>query len=166
MKFKVDDFAEVRKKLGDLGAKPLYKSEEVDIYLEPFSEREVLRIRKRGDDWFLTYKRLVDDSTAQTALEIESRVEPNIKDILEKAGHKVVIEKRKVREAYELGRVTINLDDVYELGKFVEIEYLGDRKLGEEEIKSVAEKFGFNWDSRITSPYIRMLLELKNHKNA
>jgi adenylate cyclase class 2 len=165
VKFRVDSFDHIKKKLEGLGASFLGKYTEHDIYFTPFSEGETLRVRISEEGKLVTYKKLVPNKDTQSAIEIQAKADGDVEEILERTGHEKVIEKLKTREMYGLGNVTVNLDDVKDLGKFVELEYIGDQASGLHELKSVSEKLGLNWESRITTPYIRMLLQLKNKNN-
>ncbi len=162
VKFKVDSFDQVLDKLSSMGAKFLGSHHEKDVYFTPFSEKEVLRLRYSDAGMVLTYKRIIPNDSTQSAIELESRVDGEIESILESIGHRRVVEKEKHREMYSLDKVTVNLDDVKGLGKFVELEYIGEQQDGERILRGVSEKLGFSWGARITKPYIRQLLELKD----
>ncbi len=164
VKFKVDSFDGVREKLSSLG-RYLGKYTERDVYFTPFSEDEVLRVRTSEEGKLLTYKHLVKNSDTQSAVELQARVDGDIEEILERVGHKKVVEKRKTREMFSLADVTVNLDVVDGLGSFVELEYIGEQKDGVHILKSVSSELGLDWNSRITTPYIRQLLLLKNKNN-
>ncbi len=158
VKFRVNDFSEIRERLDNRGATRLYSSLERDVYLEPFNAKEALRVRYRDPprEWIITYKRLVPGEN-QTAIELETHTGPEILEILERVGHKPVFEKVKRREAWKFREVTVNLDEVKGLGKFVEIEYLGDP--GNDALERASRELGLDWESRIDTPYVKMLLE-------
>lgn len=163
-KFQVDDFSRLKSTLLNLGARQGKKVVEKDIYFTPFNDIESLRVRHTDIGAKVTYKRYDKQAEAQVALELETEAGPKIEDILLAVGHNKVFEKVKTREYFRMGNVTISLDDVVGLGKFVEVEYIGETEKGILEIKKAVKQLGLNWDDRVKSTYTAMLLE-KRHKN-
>ncbi|AAL81983.1 adenylate cyclase [Pyrococcus furiosus DSM 3638] len=120
-----------------------------DIYYQhpcrDFSKTdEALRIRiKRFNghfEAFLTYKGPKIDERSKTRLEIEVEIDDVDKysQLLELLGFREILTITKTREKYYVEKgVTITLDDVEGLGKFVEIETLVKN---EEEIPQAVEK--------------------------
>ncbi len=125
------------------------KEEQEDIYFQHpcrnFAETdEALRIRiKRFNghlEAFLTYKGPKLDNMSKTRREIEVPIS-DVKlylDILNSLGFEKVITIEKIREKYYVEKgITITLDEVKGLGKFVEVEELATE---EAEIKKEVEK--------------------------
>ncbi|MDN5320589.1 MAG: adenylate cyclase, class 2 [Thermococcaceae archaeon] len=123
-----------------------------DIYFNhpcrDFAETdEALRIRiKRFNghyEAFLTYKGPKLDELSKTRKEIEVRVDDvdTYLELLRLLGFKEVLTVEKIREKYYVEKgVTITLDDVEGLGKFVEIEKLAkDEKEVEREVPRLME---------------------------
>ncbi|WP_461866174.1 class IV adenylate cyclase [Thermococcus sp.] len=112
------------------------KEQQEDLYFQhpcrDFAETdEALRIRiKRFDghfEAFLTYKGPKLDDVSKTRKEIEVPIS-DVKlylDILSSLGFKKVATVEKIREKYYVEKgITITLDEVKGLGKFIEIEEL------------------------------------------
>ncbi|ASJ16150.1 adenylate cyclase [Thermococcus chitonophagus] len=120
-----------------------------DIYYQhpcrDFSKTdEALRIRiKRFNghfEAFLTYKGPKIDPRSKTRLEIEVEIDDVDKysQLLEALGFKEVLTIVKTREKYYVDKgITITLDDVEGLGKFIEIETLVKEK---DEIPGAVER--------------------------
>ncbi len=110
-----------------------------------FSETdEALRIRRRKFDGhfevFLTYKGPKIDPTSKTRQEVEVQIEDpeGHERILTSLGFRPVFTVSKVREKYYYDRgIIIALDEVENLGKFVEMEKLVEDG---EEVESTVEE--------------------------
>jgi adenylate cyclase class 2 len=96
---------------------------------------EALRIRRAGSSAFVTYKGPKIDATTKTRREIDLRLPRGDPpeawaDLLVALGFQPVAEVRKRRRKahadWEGRRVEISLDDVDELGTFVELELVTD----------------------------------------
>ncbi len=162
-----DDENELRRKLESLGAVFVDKIEEEDIYFShpsrDFAETgEAFRIRKSGNDFRFTYK----GPRQSGGIKIREEIEFSVGDysaayaMLEKLSFMPRGRVKKVREIFTYSDFTICLDDVEEVGKFIEIEKIGsDKSLIEKEIFLIAEKLGI---SRIEKrSYLTMLMENK-----
>ncbi|RLF78750.1 class IV adenylate cyclase [Palaeococcus sp. (in: euryarchaeotes)] len=127
---------------------------------------EALRIRiKRFDghfEAFLTYKGAKLDESSKTRREIEVPIaEPDkYEEILRVLGFREVITVRKIREKYFVKKgIIITLDDVEDLGKFVEIEELveeGDIKEIASELREILRDVGVKRFERRS--YLELLL--------
>ena len=127
IKAKVTGFSEIKEKLKTLNAKFEKTETQKDIYFahpaRDFSETdEAFRVRQINDEFFLTYKGPKVDVETKTREEIEIAVEKNIIKILKKLGFLEWRKVKKTREIHKLGDLTVCLDDVPGLGKFIEIE--------------------------------------------
>ncbi|NPA22893.1 MAG: class IV adenylate cyclase [Crenarchaeota archaeon] len=154
----------------------LYEVEERDVYLahpcRNFAETdEALRIRveKKGHSCcvLLTYKGPRIGGEGKTREEISVEVEDADKclAVLERLGFKKVADIVKRRRVYEKDNLTLTVDDVEGLGRFVEIECITDREDLIEEcvrsIKNVALELGLD-DSLIERrTYLELVLERK-----
>jgi adenylate cyclase class 2 len=161
-------FEKVREKF-----KFMRKEMHEDIYFQhpcrDFSKTdEALRIRiKRFNghfESFLTYKGPKVDNESKTRKEIEvviSDIDAYI-DLLRSLGFRDVLTVIKIREKYYAEKgVTISLDEVEGLGKFIEIEKLvRDEKSIEKEVKklkNILKSLGVKKFER--KSYLELLLE-------
>jgi len=143
------------------------EAEEEDVYFNfdcvggccrNFAETdEAVRLRRRGDRCFLTYKgpkKVVEGVKGREEIETEVGSCEKLKAFLEKLCLKPVAVVRKKREYWKAKGATITLDYVEGLGYFVEIESEG---AGPEELKELASLFP---DAEVVEKtYLEMLLE-------
>jgi len=127
------DHATVREALVDAGANPLGTIRQVDTYYDAphrdfAATDEALRIRREhrhGETTAkLTYKGPKIDAESKTRKEAETTVgDGETADaILDGLGFEPAATVEKERHRYSLGEYTVTLDDVADLGEFVEIE--------------------------------------------
>jgi adenylate cyclase class 2 len=140
-KFPVENLAEVEARLKAAGIAVSGVQFEADVYFahpaRDFARTdEALRIRRAGSSVFITYKGPKIDATTKTRREIDLRLpggDPPPEawsDLLAALGFRPVAEVRKRRRKahadWEGRRVEISLDDVDEVGTFVELELVTD----------------------------------------
>ena len=127
------DFDELEEQLNRLGATRVREEYQEDTYFNAphrdFAKTdEALRIRKVKnkdlDEIYITYKGAKLDNVSKTRKEIEMKVEDQFKsaEILESLSFRPVATVQKKRIIYCLRKLIITLDDVKNVGKFVEIE--------------------------------------------
>jgi len=134
VKAHVHNFDDLKARLDEIGAAKSKNEHQEDIYfnnnqLRDFEKTdEALRIRKTTIEdekrIILTYKGAKMDSVSKTRKEIEVEVKDskNAGLILENLGFKPVETIKKDRTTYLFKEFIITLDEVYKVGKFVEIE--------------------------------------------
>ena len=174
LKYPVPGHAAIREQLQQLGAQFHTPRIEIDRYFTHpcrcFGETdEALRIRRIGDDCFITYKGPRLDKKTKTRVELEYPLDaPDyiagvVEDgapvekklacwtlLLEKLGFGQLSEVRKERHAAELvwhdEPVEITLDDVDRVGTYVELEWVTEEHAlldeGRERVLSLAEQLG------------------------
>ena len=130
-----DDLKGVEETLKKMDAHFVKKVYETDTYFNhparDFAETdEALRIRVAGGKSYLTYKgRKVDvQSKTREEIEVEIRDADTAALLLTKVGFTPVAVVKKVRVLYELGEFDICLDDVEDVGTFVEVETSGEHR--------------------------------------
>jgi adenylate cyclase class 2 len=155
LKFRVDDFREIRRKLESLGAELGRPVEENNLVLDrmgaPLGKMDTLfRLRNKGDKTLVTVKKPLP----ATALKVRNEVEAVLDCPQEKAlelfgllGYGVVYEYRKERQECVLGEASICLDSLW-FGNFVEIE-----SSSEEGVLGAAGLLGLNPDEGIRFSY-------------
>lgn len=173
-KFPVDDLAEVESRLTALGAEFSGPRREVDVYYahparDFAATDEALRIRRRGDEGFLTYKGPKIDATTKTRREIDIHLPGGGEGIgpwaalLEALGFRPVAEvgkdRRKAMVDWEGRRVEASLDHVDQIGTFVELELVTDAAgvdAAKACIASLAGRLGLSASERWS--YLELLL--------
>lgn len=164
-----DDLKRVEETLKKMDAHFVKKVYETDTYFNhparDFAETdEALRIRAAGGKSYLTYKGQKVDVQSKTREEIEVE----IKDadtaalLLAKLGFTPVAVVKKVRILYKLGEYDICLDDVEEVGTFVEIETSGEN-MEERRDAALALLERLNLKKYERKSYLELLLENHDH---
>ena len=136
-KFPVADLAQIEAKLAQMGVVAGESRIEIDLYLRSpardFSATdEALRIRRIGSTGCLTYKGPKINTTTKTRREIELPLgeEPlrtaTWQELLEALGFRPVAEvhkrRRKAMVPWQGRQIEVSLDNVDEVGTFVELE--------------------------------------------
>ncbi len=175
IKYRVGERVEkLVQKLLEKKCKLAYRIDEVDIYFshpcKDFAKTdEALRLRiERRDNsetCVLTYKgpRIKSEGKTREEISIEIDNMENCIKILEKLGFRKVIEIVKHRQVFEKENLTITLDQVEELGNFVEIECVtNSEQLVEHcirDIKNFAKEIGLEDSMIVDKTYLELMLE-------
>lgn len=167
--------AEVLSKLQKLGATPCEEIAQADHYfnhpVRDFATTdEAFRIRSVGSRNWVTYKGPKFDARTKTRREIElplgdgTETAEQLAEVLEILGFRPVTVVRKTRRPHEVTRngrqFEIALDEVDELGWFLEVESIADKanlKSAEDAVLELAADLGLSQ----TEPrsYLGMLLQ-------
>jgi adenylate cyclase class 2 len=174
-KFKVPDLTAVAERLIALGARPGEPQLQVDRYFNhparDFGQTdEALRIRRVGEDNYVTYKGPKLDATTKTRREIEATIgvgeaaAEQFAELLELLGFRRVAEVRKRRRDATLVRgdrtIEIVLDDVEQVGAYVELECVTDAtqmEAAKQAIAALAAELGLVENER--KSYLELSLE-------
>ena len=181
LKIRISDRSDIEKRLAKQGAQEIKSQTQFDLYLDrsfsSFSKTdEALRIRKRlpietGTENIpitgpveITYKGPKLDKFSKTRLEYTIPFEDaqSIIQLFEHLGFTSRLTVIKKRVYYKIGDNVISIDDVKNLGLFVEIEQVVTSK---SEITSAREKLfdmsrslGLDPSTSIISSYLELLL--------
>ena len=174
LKFPVADLRAFSQKLIDLAVAVSPAREEIDLYFahpaRDFAQTdEALRLRRRGDANYVTYKGPKIDATTKTRREIELPLAPGPESLaawtalLEAVGFRPAGEVRKSRRTavvpWQGRRAEASLDEVDGLGTFVEFELVveeGEVEAAKVCIQSLARSFGLAQGERRS--YLELLL--------
>ncbi|MCD8019390.1 MAG: class IV adenylate cyclase [Clostridiales bacterium] len=130
---------------------------------------EALRIRESEDyttasaTASLTYKGPKLDTVSTTRKELETVIENATvcRDILRSLGYKELAPVRKLRQYYHLDDVTACVDQVEELGSFLELEIIVDSEILRKEalhrIENILESLGCSMSETTRYSYLYML---------
>jgi adenylate cyclase class 2 len=175
MKFPVADLAALGGRLSGLDAVISAPQPEADVYFahpaRNFAQTdEALRLRRKGGNFFITYKGPKIDPTTKTRREIDLPLAADEAGfqawfgLLEALGFAAVGEVRKSRRKAKIdwqGRtVEGSLDEVERLGTFVELELIAeaeDLDAARACIASLAERLGLAGSERRS--YLELLME-------
>jgi adenylate cyclase class 2 len=175
MKFPVGDLAAVESRLAETGARAVGSRQDVDHYFNApdrdFARTdEALRLRRIGSANFVTYKGPKQDPQTKTRVEIEvplaegREIAEAFCQLLLRLGYRPVAVVQKQRRLYHLEKgtfaVEICLDEVQDVGRFVELEVLAPEELLAEArrvVQELAATFGLGTTERRS--YLELLLE-------
>ncbi|MDD3857980.1 MAG: class IV adenylate cyclase [Methanoculleus sp.] len=166
-KFAVGDLEGVRVGLGRMGVRMGRRQLERDVYYNArdrdFGETdEALRVRYDDTGVAMTYKGpkiRVGSAKAREEFNLAVADGETLEEILARLGFRRAATVSKVREFYEMGDVTVTLDDVEGLGTFAEIEILTEENKEDaaDRIGAIAKELGVGGPPIYTS-YLEMLL--------
>jgi adenylate cyclase class 2 len=170
VKTRINDPKLVERSIIALGASPVGIEAQADTYYSaPYRDfaktDEALRIRVQDNKCFLTYKGARMDSISKTRKEYEVEVNDtdNIGNILSSLNFTPVATIVKKRKKYRLEDFIISLDEVRNLGNFMEVEVsIRDSKSHEEKVESIfrlLKKLGVSRNESIRKSYLEMILE-------
>ena len=166
-KFAVRDPGEVRARLDRQGVHMARRQQEHDVYYNAphrdFAKTdEALRVRYDDAGVTVTYKGpkiRVGSAKAREEFNLAVASGETLESILSRLGFRRAASVSKTREFYEMGDVTVTLDDVEGLGTFIEIEILteSDREDAARRIGVTAKGLGVDGPPIYTS-YLEMLV--------
>lgn len=173
VKAHVDDLKNIERSIIALGAAPIGIENQADTYYNSkyrdFGETdEALRIRAMDGEYILTYKGPKMDKRSKTRREFEVAINDanNMGEILASLGFYPVASIIKKRKNYRLGEFLIALDDVRNIGNFIEVEITAKNSRNYEEkldtIFRFIEKLGISRDATIRESYLEMFLGKKS----
>ena len=164
IKSRINDPQSVERDIIKLGGRFVKEVSEEDWYFNhpciDFSKTdEALRIRSDGT---LTYKGKREDSITKSREEINVKIEDTekMRTLLEKLGFTFVAKVVKKRKYYRIGKITVTIDDVENLGKFVEVECIGEYEPCLKEVLKIKSEIGL--DNLVKETYLEMLLEYQS----
>ncbi len=169
VKASVQDPGKIEKTITALGAKTGSIDNQEDTYynspLRDFGKTdEALRIRVQDGKSFLTYKGAKLDKVSKTRKEFNVEIDDadSMKNILSSLGFFPVATVTKKRKNYRFEEFFISIDEVRNLGNFIEIEISAeDSGKYEEKVESIfnfIEKLGITREATIRQSYLEMLL--------
>ena len=172
VKVAVSNLESVKQMLIRMGGELIKKVKQVDIYFtHPCRDfaitDEALRLRLEEDSATLTYKGPKIGLVGKSRIEIGVRVSNSkaLIDILKALGFKPVFNVVKLREVYVLkNRYKVSLDDVEDLGFFVEVELIGSYERvreAETELLNLLKSLGIESPRPIRKSYLELLLAKK-----
>jgi len=177
IKFRVADQQAVERALGTLGAKIGAAHDQVDrYYAHPARDfattDEALRMRLSSGAWYVTYKGPKLDRQTKTRREIELPLAggdagaAQFAELLAALSFRPVLEVRKQRREAQIewqgAEVTAALDDVAEVGHFIELEIVSpeaELDANRARVLSLAAHLGLGETERRS--YLELLIEAR-----
>src|SRR5450759_407956 len=176
VKASVEDPKQLERSLIEFGATPIGIETQADTYYNaPYRDfgttDEALRIRVEDGKSVLTYKGPKMDKVSKTRKEVETEIKDidGMGNILSSLGFFPVATVSKKRKSFRVGDFFISLDEVRDLGHFIEVEIdVKDERNFQEKVESIFRfmgKLGINRESSIRKSYLEMILENKGGMN-
>ncbi|UCE73190.1 MAG: class IV adenylate cyclase [Methanomassiliicoccales archaeon] len=162
---------EIEEKILSMGVRQAWQGEQVDTYFNHPARDfkttdEALRVREVEGKTVLTYKGPKIDTLSKTREEINVQVEDALSTqrLLKKLGFEEVGVVRKLRKKYFLGEFKVCLDEVDNLGEFVERELSVATKDSDAQVKKLRDSIirtldSFGLKRRERRSYLELLLE-------
>jgi adenylate cyclase, class 2 len=181
IKYPVVDLAKVQGQLANLGTgEPVVRLETDSYFNAPDRDfartDEALRLRRVGRTNFVTYKGPKRDPQTKTRLEIEvelaegDEVAEQFSRLLQSLGYRYTAQVSKDRRIFELRRDSFNveicLDEVRDVGTFLELEIVAPEEQGERAravLLELAQELGLKASERRS--YLEMLLARREKKS-
>jgi adenylate cyclase class 2 len=170
-KVSVDDFTPVREALKKIYTSFIGYSRDDDMYFNhpcrDFKNTdEALRIRNSSSEGYIvTYKGPRFQSSTKSRVELNMKVE-NIQEflqLLKHLGFEFSAHVTKLRETWKIRDLSISLDDVKGLGKFVEIEVKVDNEFEAEDAEAIIngflQKLGLDGKPTIRESYLELIIQ-------
>jgi adenylate cyclase, class 2 len=162
-KLKVESLAEVERRLKDVKAEFVAQQHQRDVYYDdPLRALEGgdrclrLRYQRIGDleEFFLTHKgpKQKDDFKKREEIEVSVGDGQALDRLLTSVGFRQALVVTKTRRVWRMGGCLVALDEVADLGTFVEIEGPHDKA-----IKAVQKGLGLDGLSHVLKGYASMM---------
>lgn len=160
MKAKIDTYTRGRVNQILRRAEFIEEKIEEDIYfsspITDFKETdEALRVRYSNNKVILTYKGPKLDKVSKSREEYEAFVSGEIEQILQKLGYKEVLKVKKKRKVYRYKEYIISIDEVEDLGEYLEVELKSDNLRDVEKIEGLFNLLFLDSERR---SYLELLL--------
>lgn len=173
VKAKVEDLGVLKKKIEELGCTFSNPAEQKDTIFVNFDGdftafmpgTNFLRIRETNSKIIFTLKQPQSNELDCIEKEIEVSDKVQLKEMLELMGYHEAIQVHKIRTKTKFKDMEICLDEVKDLGTFVEVEKIvdGDGETVQNELLNFLESLNVSKENRVTKGY-DTLLYLKNNK--
>lgn len=168
IKAKVGDLGEIRKKLLDLGVVFTNSEQQDDSFFKPNGREmedqapgsSIVRIRRGKNSSFLNMKEMTPESGVWKEHETEITNPDETRRIIEKMGYSHIFDINKTREKGSIGCINVCLDNIKQLGKYIELEILGDNvDEAKQKILELLNKIAINESQIEQRGYARIISE-------
>lgn len=165
---KIENLTDLKERLIDLGAEFGVQRKQFDaIYKRKGKERDtqgpgsyILRIRDSDNGKFLTFKALTERQGAWEEYELEIDNVKEAKKILQRIDFVEVLTLTKERISGKLGEFNFNLDNIKELGSYIEVELISNNsKEAQDKIKQFLFRLGISEEQLERRGYVEIIFE-------
>lgn len=172
VKAKVDDLRDVRLKLETLGcsfSEPLVQDDTIFVNFDgdftKVMKTNYLRIRKIGSETLFTLKQPQENELDCIEKEVAISDPDEFREALELMGYHEVVQVYKTRVKTRYKDMEICLDDVKDLGTFVEVERIvdGDGEEVQQGLFDFLQTLGVKKEDRVLNGYDTLIYKKANH---
>ncbi|MBZ9572206.1 class IV adenylate cyclase [Patescibacteria group bacterium] len=165
---KIENLTNLKKKLINLGATLGTQRRQFDVIYKKKGEEGtdqgpgsyILRIRDSDKGKFLTFKALTERRGVWEEYELKIDNVKEAKKILEKIGFIKALTLTKERTPGKLDEFNFNLDNIKELGSYIEVELIDDDgRKAQEKIKQLLFKLGISENQLERRGYPEIIFE-------
>jgi len=171
VKAKVKDLNDLTEKLEDFGCQisaPIVQKDKIFLHkdsdFKKYQGKVFLRIRNANGKYILTLKKQLENELDNIEKEFEISDPVEAEQMLELMDYQVTVKVNKVRKTCKYKDMTICLDQVEELGDFVEVEKLveeGESLKIQEELFQFLQSLGIDKDDQVLKGYDTMIYNLE-----
>lgn len=138
-------------------------------FADSYEGHVAVRIRKEGEKTKLTIKLQCSNEMDNIEHEMEIESFDKMDEMLKILGWKREVEVKKIRKKGKLGEYEVCLDNVEQLGTFVELEKMtkddDDPEKVRKELFDVLRPFGFSEEDEVGQGYDTLIYQLHNRLN-
>lgn len=171
-KLKIDSTVQIEERIKELVGEYKGEKTEIDLYfdhsnIQILSGGGALRVRDADGKYRLTYKgaKKDDETTSRDEIEIGIESASEMIKILDELGFYELCQVKKLRKTYHLEDLVITLDNVADLGEFIEVEGKASNdqefEAKKDEIFKLLKKLGLSTVAISQRSYLEMLLDKK-----
>ena len=149
-------------------AQLISSGKEKDIYYKFHSNPKnfwIARVRKKNNYYYLTYKSSAtfgEGSWHEIEIAISKDIASNLHHFFLGNGFVIEVEISKKRSTYKLDNMTINIDEIEQLGKFMEVEIITNKqgiKKAQERINAFLISLDIEKESITKKGYVLLMQE-------
>lgn len=152
-------------------SKPKKESQEYDLYFRYRTDKDklwIVRIRSEGNKHILTYKsskKFGEGAWDEVNIPINKQVAERLASFFKDNEHNLEVEISKFRKTYQIDNMEINIDEIEDLGTYIEAEILAEVDKIEDaknKINSYFESLGILSTNITEKGYVGLMRDKKN----
>lgn len=154
------------------GKNVVHETYQHDVYYKYPSIPEntwIVRIREEDSSFYLTYKsknQAKDGAWSEVELPITSASARSLHDFFLQNGYGIEVEINKSRKTIIDKDLTVNIDEIKNLGQFIEVEIFAapsEIDVAQDKIKQYLKTIGVPAEAIVDKGYVALMKEVNNH---
>lgn len=161
LRAKVD--TEIFKRLSDKKVSEYLEHDCYYTYENNIDKNWIVRVRQRNDSYFLTFKskkQFGEGAWSEVDMAITSQNAENMKQFCLANDFYLDVEIKKVRKSYRFDDIEVNIDEIENLGVYIEAEVMtqsGNIESGKQRIMAFFDSLGISADQIIREGYVSLM---------